>query len=64
MIKLTQTLVKRPVAAIVIIGAIVIFGAMALISMPQELTPEIEMPMLVVFTMYPNAGPIGMWKTL
>jgi len=57
MIKLTETIVKRPVTALMIIAAILIFGAMALLSMPQELTPEMDMPMLVIFTTYPGAGP-------
>ena len=30
---------------------------MALLSMPQELTPEMDMPMLIVSTIYPGAGP-------
>jgi len=57
MIKLTETIVRRPIAAIMIISAIIIFGAMALFSMPQELMPEMNMPMLVVSTVYPGAGP-------
>ncbi|MCL2698550.1 MAG: efflux RND transporter permease subunit [Oscillospiraceae bacterium] len=56
MIKLTETIVKRPIAAIMIMSAIIVFGAMALISMPQELTPDMEMPMLVISTVYPRAG--------
>ena len=57
MIKLTETIVKRPVAAVMIIIAIIIFGAMSLTSMPQEITPELDMPMLIVSTVYPGAGP-------
>jgi len=57
MIKLTEVIVRRPIAAIMIIGAIIIFGAMALMSMPQELNPEMDFPMLVVSTIYPGAGP-------
>jgi multidrug efflux pump subunit AcrB len=30
---------------------------MSLISMPQELTPEIEIPLLIIITSYPGAGP-------
>jgi multidrug efflux pump subunit AcrB len=56
MIKLTQIIVDRPVAAIVIMCAIIAFGVMALFSMPQELTPEMDMPMLVISTVYPRAG--------
>ena len=57
MIKLTEIIVKRPVAAAVLIAAVVIFGIIALMSMPQELTPELDMPMLIINTIYPNAGP-------
>ena len=57
MIKLTETVVKRPIAAVVIIGAVIIFGFIAIFSMPQEITPELEMPMLVISTVYPGAGP-------
>jgi len=57
MIKLTEIIVRRPVTAVMIIAAIIIFGAMALLSMPQEITPEMDMPMLIVSTVYPGAGP-------
>ncbi|MDR2559888.1 MAG: efflux RND transporter permease subunit, partial [Oscillospiraceae bacterium] len=56
MIKLTEIIVARPVAAIMIMSAIIVFGAMALTSMPQELTPDMEMPMLVISAVYPRAG--------
>ncbi|MCL1862393.1 MAG: efflux RND transporter permease subunit, partial [Defluviitaleaceae bacterium] len=57
MIKLTETIVKRPVAALVCILAVIVFGAMAIFTMPQELTPDMDMPMLVISTVYPGAGP-------
>ncbi|MCL1844802.1 MAG: efflux RND transporter permease subunit, partial [Defluviitaleaceae bacterium] len=58
--KLTETIVRRPVAAVIIIAAIIAFGAMALISMPQELNPEMDMPMLIISTIFPGAGPEDM----
>ena len=57
MAKLTEVIVKRPVTAIMIIAAIIIFGVMSIVSMPQELTPDMDMPMLIVSTVYPGAGP-------
>ncbi len=64
MIKLTETIVRRPVAAVIIILGIVVFGAMALLTMPQELTPEMEIPMLVISTVYPGAGPEDVERTI
>ena len=57
MIKLTEIIVKRPVSALVIIMGIIIFGVMSIVAMPQELIPDMDMPMLVVTTVYPGAGP-------
>ncbi|MCL1884982.1 MAG: efflux RND transporter permease subunit [Defluviitaleaceae bacterium] len=57
MIKLTETIVKRPIAAIVIIAAVIVFGIISVITMPQEITPDMDMPMLVISTVYPGAGP-------
>lgn len=55
--KITEVIIRRPVSAIVIILGIAVFGIMSLFSMPQELTPEMEMPYLLVSTIYPGAGP-------
>ena len=57
MIKITEIIVKRPISALVIIAGVIVFGVMAIFSMPQEITPDLEMPMLVVSTIYPGAGP-------
>ena len=57
MIKLTEIIVKRPISAIVIIMGIIVFGVMSIFDMPQELIPDMDMPMLVVSTVYPGAGP-------
>ena len=55
--KLTETIVKRPIAALIIISAIIIFGFTSLSSMPQELYPDLSWPFLVIMTPYPGAGP-------
>ena len=55
--KLTELIIRRPVSAVVIILAIVLFGFTSIMGMPQELTPEMNFPMLVIYTTYPNAAP-------
>lgn len=57
MIKLTKFVLKRPVTAILCILSLVFFGFMSLFNSKLELTPEINMPMLVISTTYPGASP-------
>ena len=54
---LTKLILKRPVSAVIITMALIIFGISAIFSAPMELTPNMEMPMMLVFTTYPGAGP-------
>ncbi|MCI8649856.1 MAG: efflux RND transporter permease subunit [Anaerotruncus sp.] len=54
---LTKIALKRPVSAIIIVCALVIFGLASVFTSPLELTPDIEMPVLMVLTTYPGAGP-------
>lgn len=54
---LTKLTIRRPVSAVILIAAIVVFGIMSVVTMPQELTPEMEMPYLFVITVYPGAAP-------
>jgi multidrug efflux pump subunit AcrB len=57
MSKITAIILKRPVSAIAIILAIIIFGVFSAGSMDQELTPEMNMPMMLVQTTYIGASP-------
>lgn len=54
---LTKTALKRPVAVVVCIIALILFGATSIFSTPLELIPEMEMPVYLVVTTYPGAGP-------
>ncbi len=54
---ITKLALKRPVSAIIIVAALVVFGAMAILRSPLELTPDIELPMLITLTTYPGASP-------
>lgn len=57
MLSLTKTVLKRPVAVIVLIAGMLIFGVSSIISMPLKLIPDMQMPMLLVQIIYPQAGP-------
>lgn len=54
---LTKLALRRMVSVIICIGALIVFGLGSVFTSPMELTPNIEMPMLIVITTYPGAGP-------
>ena len=49
--------IKRPVSMCMIVLALNVFGVLAVFNAPVELMPEIEVPMLIVYTVFPGAGP-------
>ncbi|MDD2971048.1 MAG: efflux RND transporter permease subunit [Lachnospiraceae bacterium] len=57
MSKLTKTVLNRPIAAIVCVVALIIFGLTSVTGMSLQLIPDMNMPMMIVFTVYPQAGP-------
>ena len=57
MIKLTNIIVRRPVSAIAIIIAVIVFGILSATGMDQEQIPEMETPMMIVQTTYVGASP-------
>lgn len=57
MLSFTKTVLKRPIAVIVVIAGLLIFGLSSVLSMPLKLIPDMEMPMLLIQTVYPQAGP-------
>lgn len=54
---LPKLAINRPVSAILIVITIIVFGVYSVFSFSQELTPPMEMPMLVVNIAYPGANP-------
>lgn len=62
--KLTKTVLQRPVATVVCILALIIFGTSSVLGFDLELTPEMNMPMMAVITTYPNAGPEDVEKLI
>lgn len=54
---LTKGVLKRPVTTILVILCLIVFGLSSVFSSKLELTPEMEMPMEVIVTVYPGANP-------
>lgn len=54
---ITKLVLKRPVTTFLVVLSLVFFGVMSLFQTKMELTPDINMPMLVVYTIYPGAAP-------
>ncbi len=54
---LTKLVLNRPVSTALLVLGIVVFGLIAIFSFDMELIPDIQMPMMLVNTVYPGAGP-------
>lgn len=54
---LTRLALKRPVSCFLSILALAVFGISSIFGFRLELTPDIEMPMLIVMSTYPGADP-------
>lgn len=54
---LTKAVLKRPVTTLMVVLSLIVFGLSSVLSSKLELIPSMDMPMLVVFTLYPGASP-------
>ena len=54
---LTKGVLKRPVTTVLVVLCLIVFGLSSIFSSKLELTPEMEMPMEVIITVYPGANP-------
>lgn len=54
---LTKLAMRRPVSTALVVLALVVFGLTSIAGFRLELTPDMEMPMLLVYTVYPGADP-------
>ncbi len=54
---LTKLVLKRPVSTALIVLGILVFGIFAILGFDMELIPDIQMPMMLVNTVYPGASP-------
>lgn len=54
---LTRTSVKRPLTIIMVFLVVLMFGAIGYNKMPQNLMPDIDVPVVMVQTQWAGAGP-------
>ncbi|MEG7531401.1 MAG: efflux RND transporter permease subunit [Hungatella sp.] len=54
---LTKGVLKRPVTTVLVILCLLVFGISSLTSSKVELIPEMNMPMMLISTVYPGASP-------
>ena len=54
---ITKFVLKRPVTAILSIVCLIVFGYQSLTGMSMELTPDMDMSMMILFTSYSGASP-------
>lgn len=54
---LTRLSLKRPVSTLLAVLALIVFGFSALSTLRLELMPDMDMPIMMVMTIYPGADP-------
>ena len=54
---LTKTVLKRPVTTILVVLCMIVFGFQSIFNAKLELMPTMDMPMLIIATIYPGASP-------
>ena len=54
---LTKLAMRRPVSTALVVLALVVFGLTSIVGFKLELTPDMELPMLLVYTIYAGADP-------
>jgi HAE1 family hydrophobic/amphiphilic exporter-1 len=56
-VKLAETSIRRPVFAVMLVGALVVIGVVSIDRLGIDLWPRVEFPMLVVTTVLEGAAP-------
>ena len=52
---LTKSVLKRPVTVVMVILCLIVFGLQSVLGAKLELMPTMEMPVLIVYSVYPGA---------
>jgi len=56
--KLSDSSIAKPVTTMMVVLALIIFGLIGISRMSVDLFPNVTLPMVVVGTIYPGAGPL------
>ena len=49
---LTKSVLKRPVTTVLVVLCLIVFGLQSVLSAKMELMPTMDMPMLIIATIY------------
>jgi HAE1 family hydrophobic/amphiphilic exporter-1 len=55
--KLTDTSIARPVTITMVAVGLLVFGMVGVTRMPVDIYPQMTVPMVIIGTLYPGAGP-------
>jgi HAE1 family hydrophobic/amphiphilic exporter-1 len=55
--KLTEIALRRPVSVVILVAGLAVFSVLSALGMSLQYMPDMDMPMLIVSTVYPGAGP-------
>ena len=54
---LTKLVLRRPVSTALVVLGIIVFGLFSIPGFDMELVPDIDLPMYLIYTVYPGADP-------
>ena len=52
---LTKLVLRRPVSTALVVLGIIVFGLFSIPGFDMELVPDIDLPMYLIYTVYPGA---------
>ncbi|MFT5522423.1 MAG: HAE1 family hydrophobic/amphiphilic exporter-1 [Pirellulaceae bacterium] len=55
--QLVESFVRNPVKIAVGVIIVILFGSVAMLRMPKQLTPEVQIPTITISTVWPGASP-------
>ena len=55
--KLSDFAIKHPAIITIILIALILFGIISLRDLKQDMLSEIDLPSVLILTVYPGAGP-------
>ncbi|MBQ7535903.1 MAG: efflux RND transporter permease subunit [Stomatobaculum sp.] len=61
---LTKFALMRPVTMLLALVTVLYFGLQGVFGSPMELTPDINFPMMIIYTTFPGAGPEDIVETI
>ena len=61
---ITKFALMRPVTMLLALVTVLYFGLQGVFGSPMELTPDINFPMMIIYTTFPGAGPEDIVETI